>query len=297
MLNEVVLNQVAIACGEGPEARRADAGGARARCRPRARPIRATGAGAGGRSSASRCRRARPRSRTASGRRRRSSRPGGGCAGGHERGGPAIEARGLEPDVPDRRRAGARAEGRDAQRSARGDFVSFIGPSGCGKTTFLRVAADLEPPTGGTITVNGMSPAAARQARAYGYVFQAAGLFPVAHASAATCGCRSRSWAIGRAEQAARVRAGARAGRARRLREEVSLAALGGHAAAGVDRAGAGVRRRHPADGRAVRGARRDRARPAERGAAGALGADRQDHRLRHPLDPGGGVSSRPGSW
>jgi NitT/TauT family transport system ATP-binding protein len=60
----------------------------------------------------------------------------------------------------------------------RGDFVSFIGPSGCGKTTFLRVAADLEAPTAGTITVNGMSPAAAREARAYGYVFQAAGLFP-----------------------------------------------------------------------------------------------------------------------
>lgn len=59
-----------------------------------------------------------------------------------------------------------------------GDFVSFIGPSGCGKTTFLRVAADLEQPTGGAITVNGMSPAEARRARAYGYVFQAAGLFP-----------------------------------------------------------------------------------------------------------------------
>ena len=63
-------------------------------------------------------------------------------------------------------------------RVARGDFVSFIGPSGCGKTTLLRIAADLETPTEGTITVNGMSPAAAREARAYGYVFQAAGLFP-----------------------------------------------------------------------------------------------------------------------
>nr|MBA3324920.1 ABC transporter ATP-binding protein [Paracoccaceae bacterium] len=60
----------------------------------------------------------------------------------------------------------------------KGDFVSFIGPSGCGKTTFLRVAADLEVPTGGSIAVNGVSPAEARRARAYGYVFQAAGLFP-----------------------------------------------------------------------------------------------------------------------
>ena len=61
---------------------------------------------------------------------------------------------------------------------AKGDFVSFIGPSGCGKTTFLRVIADLEQPTGGSITVNGVSPQEARQARAYGYVFQAASLYP-----------------------------------------------------------------------------------------------------------------------
>ncbi|NSX56419.1 ABC transporter ATP-binding protein [Parasulfitobacter algicola] len=60
----------------------------------------------------------------------------------------------------------------------KGDFVSFIGPSGCGKTTFLRVLAALEHPTGGTVTVNGMTPDQARQARAYGYVFQAAGLYP-----------------------------------------------------------------------------------------------------------------------
>ena len=60
----------------------------------------------------------------------------------------------------------------------KGEFVSFIGPSGCGKTTFLRVMADLEKPTGGNITVNGVSPEEARRARAYGYVFQAAGLYP-----------------------------------------------------------------------------------------------------------------------
>lgn len=59
-----------------------------------------------------------------------------------------------------------------------GEFVSFIGPSGCGKTTFLRCVAGLEQPTGGTLHVNGMSPDEARKARAYGYVFQAAGLYP-----------------------------------------------------------------------------------------------------------------------
>ncbi len=60
----------------------------------------------------------------------------------------------------------------------KGDFVSFIGPSGCGKTTFLRAVAALEHPTGGTLTVNGMTPDEARRQRAYGYVFQAAGLYP-----------------------------------------------------------------------------------------------------------------------
>jgi NitT/TauT family transport system ATP-binding protein len=60
----------------------------------------------------------------------------------------------------------------------RGEFVSLIGPSGCGKTTLLRAIADLEYPTGGTLLVNGMAPALARQQRAYGYVFQAPALYP-----------------------------------------------------------------------------------------------------------------------
>ena len=59
-----------------------------------------------------------------------------------------------------------------------GEFVSLIGPSGCGKTTLLRVIADLEHITAGEVLVNGVSPRDARLARAYGYVFQAPGLFP-----------------------------------------------------------------------------------------------------------------------
>ena len=61
---------------------------------------------------------------------------------------------------------------------ARGEFVAFIGPSGCGKTTLMRVIADLEQPTSGRMRVNGVSAHEARQARAYGYVFQAAALYP-----------------------------------------------------------------------------------------------------------------------
>jgi NitT/TauT family transport system ATP-binding protein len=91
--------------------------------------------------------------------------------------GPVIEARGL--GLTFQTADGPVHALKDVDLSiGKGDFVSFIGPSGCGKTTFLRVAADLEAPTAGTITVNGMSPGEARQARGYGYVFQAAGLFP-----------------------------------------------------------------------------------------------------------------------
>jgi len=61
---------------------------------------------------------------------------------------------------------------------AEGEFISLIGPSGCGKTTLLRVIADLEQATSGTVLVNGMSSHDARLARAYGYVFQAPALFP-----------------------------------------------------------------------------------------------------------------------
>ena len=59
-----------------------------------------------------------------------------------------------------------------------GDFVSMIGPSGCGKTTLLRVIADLEKPTSGSITVEGKSPHQARLDRSYGYVFQTPALLP-----------------------------------------------------------------------------------------------------------------------
>ncbi|MGA7323496.1 MAG: ABC transporter ATP-binding protein [Rhodomicrobium sp.] len=60
----------------------------------------------------------------------------------------------------------------------KGDFVSLIGPSGCGKTTLMRVIADLQKPTSGTVKVDGLSPEEARLKRAYGYIFQAPALYP-----------------------------------------------------------------------------------------------------------------------
>ena len=90
---------------------------------------------------------------------------------------PVIEARGLDL-VFDTGDGPVQALQDVSLTIGRGEFVSFIGPSGCGKTTFLRCVAALERPTGGTLTVNGMTPDEARQKRAYGYVFQAAALYP-----------------------------------------------------------------------------------------------------------------------
>ncbi|MFQ5793884.1 MAG: ABC transporter ATP-binding protein [Candidatus Bipolaricaulia bacterium] len=57
------------------------------------------------------------------------------------------------------------------------EFVSLIGSSGCGKTTLLRLVADLEQPTAGTITIKGKPPEQARLDRDYGFVFQAPVLY------------------------------------------------------------------------------------------------------------------------
>lgn len=61
---------------------------------------------------------------------------------------------------------------------ARGEFVSLIGPSGCGKSTLMRLIADLDQPTSGTITVFGKTAHQARLDQDYGIAFQQAGLLP-----------------------------------------------------------------------------------------------------------------------
>lgn len=61
---------------------------------------------------------------------------------------------------------------------AAGEFVSLIGPSGCGKSTLVRLIADLDQPTTGTVQVFGTSAHQARLDQAYGIAFQQAGLLP-----------------------------------------------------------------------------------------------------------------------
>jgi NitT/TauT family transport system ATP-binding protein len=58
----------------------------------------------------------------------------------------------------------------------RGQFISIIGPSGCGKSTLLKLAAGLSPITSGTIEIDGMTPANARETLSF--IFQDPTLLP-----------------------------------------------------------------------------------------------------------------------
>ncbi len=57
---------------------------------------------------------------------------------------------------------------------AAGTFFVIVGPSGCGKTTLLRMAAGLETPTGGTITI----ARSGSDVPANAMVFQGDSIFP-----------------------------------------------------------------------------------------------------------------------
>ena len=56
-------------------------------------------------------------------------------------------------------------------------FVALVGPSGCGKTTFLKLLLGDEPPTQGTITLDGM-PLPPEPGPDRGVVFQRYSVFP-----------------------------------------------------------------------------------------------------------------------
>ena len=68
---------------------------------------------------------------------------------------------------------------------SRGDAVSIMGPSGSGKSTLLYIMGALEPPSSGTVTLNGQNPfqldekaLAAFRNKEVGFVFQDHCLLP-----------------------------------------------------------------------------------------------------------------------
>ena len=64
--------------------------------------------------------------------------------------------------------AGVHALDRVSLSVAAGEFVCILGASGCGKSTLLNLVAGLDPPSGGTVTVDGRTS----------LMFQDAALFP-----------------------------------------------------------------------------------------------------------------------
>lgn len=73
-------------------------------------------------------------------------------------------------------RSGALALENISLKVEKGEFVSLLGPSGCGKSTLLRLVSGLTAPSAGGVSVNGMTPANARELMSF--IFQDATLLP-----------------------------------------------------------------------------------------------------------------------
>ena len=179
---------------------------------------------------------------------------------------------------------------------ARGEFVSLIGPSGCGKSTLLRLIGDLTEPPGRERRRSTASRRTRRASTATTGWSSRRRSCSTGGRSRTTSGCRSSSWAwIDAASATQRVQEMLELVELTDFAAPLPVPAVGRHAAAGRDRPGPGVRARPAAHGRAVRRARRDDTRADEQRGAAHLAADRHDDRLRHALDPRGGLPLDPG--
>jgi len=90
---------------------------------------------------------------------------------------PAVLVSGVDKVFGNRKKQVQALTGIDLTIQA-GEFVSLIGPSGCGKSTLMRIIADLDTATTGTVEVFGKSAQQARLDQDYGIAFQQAGLLP-----------------------------------------------------------------------------------------------------------------------
>ncbi|WFA18926.1 ABC transporter ATP-binding protein [Paenibacillus mucilaginosus] len=59
-----------------------------------------------------------------------------------------------------------------------GEFLCFVGPSGCGKSTVFKLIAGLGEPTGGSLSILGLTPKEARRRSEIAFVFQDHTLLP-----------------------------------------------------------------------------------------------------------------------
>lgn len=96
---------------------------------------------------------------------------------------------------------------------AAGEVVAIIGPSGSGKSTLLRCINQLEPPTSGSVTVDGVQIAAGTPSsaaklthfrRSLGMVFQSFNLFP--HMTVLENVSLAQRRVLGRSNEEARAR-------------------------------------------------------------------------------------------
>ena len=181
-----------------------------------------------------------------------------------------------------------------------GEFLSLLGPSGCGKSTALRLIAGLGEPDGRPHCVGHgrerrRSQAPAQRARCRLRV-------PGTDLDAVGDGSAQRN-AAARNSRACRVRLRSSApprrwsGSASRLRGCLSARTLRRHEDAGLDRPRAGHRSAAAADGRAVRGTRRDHPVQAQQRSARAVAGGRPHGHFRHPFGVRVGLPVAAGSW
>ena len=158
-------------------------------------------------------------------------------------------------------RTGAGA-GRHLAVGPRPELQCLVGASGCGKSTLLNLVAGLDTPTRGELDVDGRP----------GLMFQESALFPwLTVAGNVDLALRLRN--VKRDERRERVEELLELVHLSRLRRQPPARAVGRDAPAGRARPRARPGRGRPADGRAVRRARRDDPRRAARRAGADLAA------------------------
>ena len=84
----------------------------------------------------------------------------------------AVEIKNLSMEYFDKKKNPRKVLDNVSLDIRKGEFISLLGPSGCGKTTLLRIIADLQTPTGGSVKLYGQDTREARLTHKYGMVFQ-----------------------------------------------------------------------------------------------------------------------------